>query len=416
MSKEKKKTLAPKLRFPEFREAGNWVPRQLGSLFTERQETGFLELPLLSLTEKDGIIPQEETNRKNNSSSDKSKYLRICPGDVAYNTMRMWEGRSAFVDKEGLVSPAYTVCKPNDDVDGLFFSYYFKTHQLIKQFHRYSQGLVKDTLNLKFAGFSLVEAWSPKKPEQQKIAATLSTLDDLIAAQSEKIKALQAHKKGLMQQLFPAEGETVPRVRFGEFRESGEWESKELGEITTWNSGGTPSKDNPIYWGGDIPWISASSMRGTEYFDSKLKLTEAGLKNGSRLAKKGSLLLLVRGSMLFNCVPVGIAGRDVAFNQDLKSITVTKEVDTKYLLYWFLASEQLLMSMVGGTGIGAGKLETSELQKISVPLPTLPEQQKIAATLSSLDDLIAAQSEKLEALKSHKKGLMQGLFPNPGAV
>ena len=98
MNNETNKTAVPKLRFPEFREAGAWERKKLGELFAERQESGFIELPLLSLTDKEGIIPQEESNRRNTSNSDKKKYLKVCVGDVAYNTMRMWEGRSAFRD------------------------------------------------------------------------------------------------------------------------------------------------------------------------------------------------------------------------------------------------------------------------------------------------------------------------------
>lgn len=194
----------PSLRFPEFLDGGKWVKKHLGKVFSERQETGLLGLPLLSLTDKDGIIPQEETNRKNNSSADKSKYLRVFPEDVAYNTMRMWEGRSAYVNIEGLVSPAYTVCKPTKDTNGLFFSYYFKNHQLIHQFHKYSQGLVKDTLNLKYGVFSKIEVLVPLPDEQKKIADCLSSIDDLIVTQLRKLETLKTHKKGLMQQLFPS--------------------------------------------------------------------------------------------------------------------------------------------------------------------------------------------------------------------
>src|SRR5690606_34254025 len=103
MGDDGKKTLTPKLRFPEFRKAPPWAIEPLGRLFTERQETGFPDLPLLSVTDRDGVIPQEETNRTNNSNADKRKYLRVVPGDIAYNTMRMWEGRSARVGLEGLV-------------------------------------------------------------------------------------------------------------------------------------------------------------------------------------------------------------------------------------------------------------------------------------------------------------------------
>ena len=101
---QSERELKPKLRFPEFREAEGWKSQRLGDLFSDRQESGLSGLPLLSLMDKEGIIPQENSNRKNNSNSDKSKYLRVVPGDIVYNTMRMWEGRSAYVGLEGLVT------------------------------------------------------------------------------------------------------------------------------------------------------------------------------------------------------------------------------------------------------------------------------------------------------------------------
>jgi type I restriction enzyme, S subunit len=146
LTADKPTAVVPKLRFPAFQESPAWSVKPLGRLFRERQETGFTELPLLSVTDRDGVISQAETNRKNNSNSSKAKYLRVVPGDVAYNTMRMWEGRSARVGMEGLVSPAYTVCRPSAEANSYFFAYYFKTETLIKQFKKYSQGLVKDTL------------------------------------------------------------------------------------------------------------------------------------------------------------------------------------------------------------------------------------------------------------------------------
>lgn len=197
----------PKIRFPEFKDAGEWKEATCADVFLERIESGFSTLPLLSLTDKEGIIPQSETNRKNVSGTDKSKYLRIVPGDIAYNTMRMWEGRCALVDQEGIVSPAYTVCKPKIELVSSFFFNYFKTNGLIKQFHKYSQGLVKDTLNLKFENFCRIPISYPAITEQQKIADCLSSLDDLIAAHNQKLDALKTHKKGLMQQLFPVHNE-----------------------------------------------------------------------------------------------------------------------------------------------------------------------------------------------------------------
>ena len=200
----------------------------------------------------------------------------------------------------------------------------------------------------------------------------------------------------------------VPRLRFPGF--VGEWKETKLGEISIWASGGTPAKDNENYWNGDIPWISASSMRGIEYYDSELKITDTGLARGSKLATKGSLLILVRGSMLFNTIPIGIATRDVAFNQDVKSIKVIGANHAKYILYWLIASENQLMSMVSGTGIGAGKLDLHELKNLQILLPTLPEQQKIASFLTVLDTRLQQLQRKKALLEQYKKGLMQQIF------
>lgn len=202
--------------------------------------------------------------------------------------------------------------------------------------------------------------------------------------------------------------DNIPKLRFPEF--TGQWEKKKLGEITVWNSGGTPPKDNPLYWNGDIPWISASSMRGLEYGDSELKITSEGLTNGSKLAKKGTLLILVRGSMLFNKIPIGITTRDVSFNQDVKSIVVSKNSSSFYILYWFVAHEPTIMNMVTGTGIGAGKLDLQDLKALDINLPTLPEQTRIATFLTAVDSKLQALKKKKSLLEDYKKGMMQKLF------
>lgn len=217
MHMNKKKEIAPKLRFPEF--TGRWKNEKLGSIFISRQETGFADLPLMSLTDESGLIPQQDTKKKDNSNVNKSKYLRVCEGDIVYNTMRMWQGRCAYCKNEGIVSPAYTVCVPKDCCDGLFFYYYFKTYDLIQKFHANSQGLVSDTLNLKFDKFASIRINYPiKREEQQKVADCLSSIDELIDAARIKLKALEKYKKGLMQKLFPAEGKNLPEWRFPEFR------------------------------------------------------------------------------------------------------------------------------------------------------------------------------------------------------
>ena len=128
----------------------------------------------------------------------------------------------------------------------------------------------------------------PSPAEQQKIAECLSSVDELVAAQARKLDALKTHKKGLMQQLFPREGETQPRLRFPEFLNAGQWVMRTMGSFASFSSGGTPSKDNPAYWNGSIPWISASSMYDLIIEKADHYVSPLAIGNGTRIAKKRS--------------------------------------------------------------------------------------------------------------------------------
>ncbi|WP_289028172.1 restriction endonuclease subunit S [uncultured Paraglaciecola sp.] len=189
------------------------------------------------------------------------------------------------------------------------------------------------------------------------------------------------------------------------------WKPCALADITKWSSGGTPSKSNPNYWGGDIPWISAASMRGHYFSSSELAITELAVSEKAKMAEQGTLLLLVRGSMLWNKIPVGITTRRLAFNQDVKCLTpISTKLDVLFLLYWFLAKENKLMGMVTGTGIGAGKLDTNDLQSLDVFLPPLLEQRRIAKILSTWGKAISSTERLINNSKQQKKALMQQLL------
>jgi len=190
----------------------------------------------------------------------------------------------------------------------------------------------------------------------------------------------------------------------------GEWFPRKLGDVTTWRSGGTPPMSNKSFWNGDIPWISASTMYSNAFDTSTKFISAEGLKTGSKLASPNDLLLLVRGSMLWNRIPIGIAKTDLAFNQDVKSITVDSSLRPNFLLFWFLANENKLLHMVTGTGIGAGKLDTKELQAIRIEVPPLPEQKKIAQILSTWDKGIETVEKLIENSQQKKKALMQQLL------
>lgn len=191
-----------------------WRHWHMGELFRERAEPNRVDLPLLSITGNEGVVLRANLDRKDTSSEDKSKYLRICPGDIGYNTMRMWQGVSAQSRYEGIVSPAYTVCIPGPDIDGRFASYLFKLPAVIHLFYRHSQGLTSDTWNLKFHHFAEIRVRIPEVDEQIAIASVLAAMDEELAILRKQRDALVQQKRGLMQKLLtgqwraPIKGET----------------------------------------------------------------------------------------------------------------------------------------------------------------------------------------------------------------
>lgn len=199
-----------------------------------------------------------------------------------------------------------------------------------------------------------------------------------------------------------------PKLRFKEF--DGDLTESKLVELTSWASGGTPAKDVPEYWGDDIPLISGASMHTNQLYESDVKITKLGLQKGSKLAPKDSILILVRGSMLFNKIPMGITLGDVAFNQDVKCIRPKQQLAPLFLFQWLHAKENTIQNKVTATGIGAGKLDTADLQNLKLYKPSLEEQTKIASFLSAVDEKINQLTQKHALLSQYKQGMMQKLF------
>jgi type I restriction enzyme, S subunit len=206
--------LTGKKRFQEF-VGQEWKQVRLSEVFRERCETlaeylkrlrddgkEEIALELLSITARDGVVRRDTLEKRDTSNEDKSKYLRICPGDIGYNTMRMWQGVSGLSEYEGIVSPAYTICTPTEAIDGKFASYLFKHKPIVHLFWRYSQGLVDDTLNLKFHHFAQIKVLLPPIEEQRRIACVLEAGDKEIELLIKQRDALKAQKRGLMQQLL----------------------------------------------------------------------------------------------------------------------------------------------------------------------------------------------------------------------
>ena len=182
----------------------NWTTKSLGDIFTERTERATGNEQLLSVTTNEGIQKREELDSKDNSSENKSNYKKVYADDIAYNTMRMWQGASGHSPFNGIVSPAYTVIKLNDKHNHSikFWSFYFKHIPLIKTFQKLSQGLTSDTWNLKYPQFAQIQASYPSYDEQQKIVSILETIDTKILAEEKLLENLVLYKKQLLQKMF----------------------------------------------------------------------------------------------------------------------------------------------------------------------------------------------------------------------
>jgi type I restriction enzyme S subunit len=188
------------------------------------------------------------------------------------------------------------------------------------------------------------------------------------------------------------------------------WQSRILDGCATFFSGGTPSKSHAEFWTGTIPWVSAKDLKVFRLHDAEDHVTAEAIDAGSRLAPAGSTFLLVRGMTLHNDVPICVAMRDMAFNQDIKALQPKPGVDGSFLTYWLLAHKRTLLGSVDFAGHGTGRLNTDTLKAMPVALPPLPEQKAIAAVLGALDDKIELNRQMNATLEAMARALFQSWF------
>lgn len=400
------KTVVPKLRFPEFRGTNKWACLKGGEVFEQvSNRTHYSDIPILAITQEYGAIPRNQIDYSvivSDKSIESYKVVEI--GDFIIS-LRSFQGGIEYSCYKGICSPAYVILRKKIDVNNYFFKYYFKTSSLIRDLNKNLEG-IRDGKMITYKQFSEIFLPVPFFYEQQKIADCLSSIDDLITSTAKKIEALKAHKKGLMQQLFPAEGKNVPTMRFSEFREAGEWKEKTIQSIGEVVTGNTPSKNEKEFWGGNFVWVTAQDFKDKYIYDSALKLTEKGWKK-SKVIPQNSILVTCIASIGLN----GINKIECATNQQINSVTCYPDYDYEFIYYAISDNSERLKSLAGQTAVPIVSKGVFENFVILIP-EQKREQQKIAGCLSSLDNLIAALSQKLDALKIHKKGLMQQLFPD----
>jgi type I restriction enzyme, S subunit len=398
MNNEAKNKIVPELRFPEFKNAGEWEGNTLDkispAIFDGTHQTPkyttegipFFSVENLISGNRNKFISREDyliATSKNKPEKGDILITRI--GNIGFSKIVDW-------DYEFSIYVTLAVVKKSEEFDSKYLHSFFQSDYYQKEIRS------KSLLNAVPCKINMDELRKTKvllppdeeKKEQQKIGDCFSSLDDLITAQIQKLEALKAHKKGLMQQLFPTEGETVPKRRFAGFK--GDWKEKTLKDVCQMQAGKfvNASEINENNKNELFPCYGGNGLRG--YTKS---YTHTG--RFSLIGRQGAL-----------CGNVTLVDGKFHATEHAVVVTPKEKVDTIWLFYMltYLNLNQY------ATGQAQPGLSVENLEKVDIKIPQdKEEQQRIGDCLSSFDELIIAQTEKIEALKRHKKGLMQGLFP-----
>ena len=257
------------------------------------------------------------------------------------------------------------------------------------------------------------------KPEQTKIAEVLSTVDRAIEQTEALIAKQQRIKTGLMQDLLTRgidEHGNLRSEQTHEFKDSPlgripvEWEVCKLKNIGFWSSGGTPSKANPEYWGDEVAWVCPKDMKTFDLYSTIEGLTKIGVRYGSKMMPPETVFIVVRGMILAHTFPVCIAGRPMAFNQDIKAIVVNPSIEPRFFAYWLSDRGSALLKITTTATHGTKRFDMSELFEIAIGIPEKNEQGKIVNMIDTLQAQITSNKKKNSKHRSLKTALMQDLL------
>ncbi len=414
MNNDEKKMIVPKLRFPEFRDAGNWDERQLNKLGElvsgltyspdDVRDSGLLVLR--SSNVQNGEITLDDnvyvTPSIKGANLSKANDILIC----------VRNGSKALIGKNALIPEGMPLC-----THGAFMTV-FRTPSSKFVFQLFQGGAYQRqvdadlgaTINsINGSQFLKYKFFVPSQGEQQKIADCLSSIDELISAQSQKVNALKIHKQGLMQRLFPTYGETIPRLRFPEFRDAGEWAETPLNQVAIrCKQKNSLNKLNRV--------LTNSAEFGVldqrDFFDKDIA-NQSNL-DGYYIVKKGDYVYNPRISKTAPVGPISKNNIGDGVMSPLYTVFRFNNYDNSFYAHYFNSTcWHHYMRQASSTGARHDRMAIANDDFMALPLPlTSPEEQKkIADCLSSIDELISVHSQKLDTLKTHKKGLMQQLFP-----
>ena len=408
MSSVEGKGLVPELRFPEFRGDVEWQIKSLGNPSVAEfvsDKVRLEELDIESYVSTENLLPNFAGIRKASRLPPSGSFTEYKKYDVLVSNIRPYLKKVWYADKTGAASNDVIVIRSSNKLISSYLLFILKNDAFINYVMDGAKGVKMPRGDL--ASIQKYPVAIPGRKEQQKIADCLSSIDELISAQAEKIEALKTHKKGLMQKLFPAEGKTTPELRFPEFQNNGEWKETDLGSIgkVSMCKRILKSETAPV---GDIPFykIGTFGKQADAYISrdifNKYKVSYS-------YPKIGDILISAAGTIGRLVV---FDGQDAYF-QDSNIVWIDngERMVTNGFLYYCYG--KVNWSTDGNT---IARLYNDNLRRIKIIFPTLEEQQKIAACLSSIDELITAHNQKLALLKTHKKGLMQELFPTTEGI
>lgn len=406
MHMSKKKEMAPKLRFPEFKEGYN-IEFLSGELLFEPvvNKNHNSELPVLAITQDQGAIPREQIDYKVSvTKKSLESYKVVEPGDFIIS-LRSFQGGIEYSRFKGICSPAYIVLrKKRNSVLERYYQYYFKLGRYIQSLNRNLEG-IRDGKMVSYSQFSSIKIPYPNFYEQRKVADCLSSIDALIDAENRKLELLKKYKKGFMQKLFPKEKKKRPEWRFPEFNDCDEWKCEEIKNIGEVITGKTPSTSDLSLWDGSIQFVTPTDITEMKY----------QYHTQRTVAKTNKIKILPQYTIMFTCIAsigkMALSVYPCVTNQQINSIIPMNGHNNEFIYYSLQHKSSVIKSCLADTTLPI--INKTDFSKIRIPVTiNKDEQQKISDCLSEIDSIISAQISKIENLKTHKKGLMQGLFPS----
>jgi type I restriction enzyme S subunit len=390
----------PKLRFPEFANDGEWEEKNLEnvSVFVS-EKTNLNKVTLENYVSTENLLTDFGGVTTASKLPDTKNLTKYMEGDILFSNIRPYLKKVWLSNRTGGTSNDILVIRSISKINKNFLFYMLTTDTFIDYVMKGAKGVKMPRGDLE-----LIKKYPIRFPrnekEQQKIADTLSSLDDLISAENDKLQALQSYKKGLMQQLFPKEGERVPKLRFPEFVNDEEWVERKLGEVSTIIMGVSPKS---TFYNNNKQGLPL--LQGNADIKNRLSAPRVYTSEVTKKCNASDILLSVRA-------PVGYVAKSIhnaCLGRGLCALSAINDNNQEFLYQLLLCKEnQWTKISQGGT---FDSVNSTDIKNLITFFPkNNKEQQKIADTLSTLDNLIESQSKKIETLKRHKKGLMQKMF------